>query len=288
MTDSGSGSRDTPLAARLNALAGELTRSEARIAQWLILNEPRLGLETGASIAAETGVSEITVSRFLRRAGFRGLAGLKAELKLARINHLAPQPDYYLRLIDDKISSFLRRDAEAVLAIAEEVEKPEWSRAIGLLAGADEVHVTGFQTVRGLAEDFARRLGIIRGAVQFLSAHDGGLAEWIPSARRAGQQRCLVLIDMVPYAREAQPIVRLARAQGAEVVVITDMLNTWAQDETPLVFRVTTRMDTFLESTGPMTTLMNVILHAVASLDPENAHRRIGEWSPIISGLGLY
>lgn len=280
--------RDTPLATRLNALADDLTRSETKIAQWLILNEPRLGLETGASIAAETGVSEITVSRFLKRAGFRGLAGLKAELKLARVNHLAPEPDYYLRLIDDGISNFLRRDAEATLAIAEEVKKPEWSSAIGILADADEVHVTGFQTVRGIAEDFARRLGIIRGAVQFLSPHDGGLAEWIPSARRAGQRRCLVLIDMVPYAREASAIVRMARAQGADVVVITDMLNTWAQTETPLVFRVTTKMDSFLESTGPMTTLMNVMLHAIASLDPENAHRRIGEWAPIISRLGLY
>ncbi len=276
------------LTARIKAMAGDLTRSEAKIAQWLILNEHRLGLETGASIAAETGVSEITVSRFLKHAGFRGLAGLKAELKLARINHLVPEPDYYLRLIDDKISSFLRRDAEAILAIAEEIKKPEWTATITTLASADEVHVIGFQTVRGIAEDFARRLGIIRGSVQFLSPHDGGLAEWIPSARRAGQRRCLVLIDMVPYAREAPAIVRMARSLGADVVVVTDMLNTWAQAETPLVFRVTTKMDSFLESTGPMTTLMNVILHAIASLDPENAHRRIGEWAPIISRLGLY
>lgn len=281
-------SDETPLAARLRALGDDLTRSEAVIARWLADNEATLGLETGASIAAKTGVSEITVSRFLKRAGYRGLAGLKAELTLARINHLAPRPDYYLRLIDEKISSFLRRDAEAILAIAEEVERPEWSSAIGILAAADEIYVTGFQTVRGLAEDFARRLGIIRGAVQFLSAHDGGLVEWIPSARRSDQRRCLVLIDMVPYAREAQPIVRLARERGADVVVVTDVLNTWAREETPFVFCVTTKMDTFLESTGPMTTLMNVILHAIASLDAENARRRIRDWTPIISGLGLY
>ena len=41
-------------------------------------------------------------------------------------------------------------------------------------------------------------------------------------------------------------------------------LNTWASAESPFVFHVATKVDAFLESTGPMTTLMNVIIHAVA------------------------
>lgn len=278
----------TALGARLRAMDGDLTKSEAMIARWLALNEATLALETGASIAAKTGVSEITVSRFLRRVGFKGLAGLKEELKLTRIHHLAPAPDYYLRLIDGGISAFLRRDAEAILALAEEVEKPVWQEAVRTVAAADEVHVTGFQTVRGLAEDFARRLGIIRGSVRFLSPHDDGLVEWIPSDRRKGERRCLVLIDMVPYAREAQPIVRAAREAGFAVVIVTDILNTWAAAETPFVFHVATRMNTFLESTGPMTTMLNVFIHAVASEDPEKAHRRIRDWPSLIAALGLY
>lgn len=281
-------SDETPLAARLRALGDDLTRSEAVIARWLIGNEPTLGLETGASVAAKTGVSEITVSRFLRRAGFKGLAGLKEELKLTRIHHLASTPDYYLRLIDGGISAFLRRDAEAVLAIAEEVKKPAWGDAIRTLAAADELYVTGFQTVRGLAEDFARRLGIVRGAVRFLSPHDDGLVEWIPSDRRKGERRSLVLIDMVPYAREAQPIVRTACEAGIDVVIVTDVLNTWAAEETPFVFHVATKMNTFLESTGPMTTMLNVIIHAIASEAPEKSRRRIRDWPPLIASLGLY
>lgn len=283
-----SGARESALAARLRAIPGELTKSEAVIAQWLLMNEPVLGLETGASIAAKTGVSGITVSRFLRRAGFRGLAGLKEELRLARLGRLPQPPDYYLRPLDSEIGAILKRDAEAVLAIAEEVGKPAWAGAIDAIASADEVFVTGFQTVRGLAEDFTRRLGIIRGSVRFLSPHDDGLVEWIPSARRAGERRCLVMVDMVPYAREAQPIARLARQCGMEVVIVTDVLNTWAGTETPFAFHVATKMDTFLESTGPMTTLMNVIIHAVADRAPEKARRRIRDWPPIIRDLGLY
>ena len=279
---------DSPLAARLRGLSGGLTKSEAVIAQWLILNEATLGLETGASIATKTGVSEITVSRFLKRAGYKGLQGLKEDLQSALVHaHVAPT-DRYFRLLDSEIGAILKRDADAVLALAHEVEKPSWAQAIDAIAAADEVFVTGFQTIRGIAEDFTRRLSIVRGSVRFLSPHDSGLVEWIPSFRRGEESRCLVMIDMAPYAREALPIVQTARSLGMQVIVVTDELNTWASTETPFVFHVATKVDAFLESTGPMTTLMNVIIHEVAGRAPEKARKRIKDWPPIMRGLGLY
>lgn len=279
---------DSPLAVRLRSLSGGLTKSEGVIVQWLALNEATLGLETGASIAAKTGVSEITVSRFLKRAGFKGLQGLKEELQAVLVNtHISPSERYY-RLLDGEIGSILKRDADAILALAHEVDKPVWPVAIAAIAAADEVFVVGFQTIRGIAEDFTRRLAIVRGTVRFLSPHDDGLAEWIPSFRRANEARCLVMVDVAPYAREALPIIKTARKLGMTVVVVTDELNTWAARETPLVFHVTTKVDAFLESTGPMTTLMNVIIHAVAGKSPEKARKRIKDWPPIMRELGLY
>ena len=108
------------------------------------------------------------------------------------------------------------------------------------------MYVTGFQTVRGLAEDFARRLGIVRGSVRFLSPHDDGLVEWIPSERRKGERRCLVLVDMVPYAREALPIVRTARKGQIDVVIVTDT-QYLGRGRNSVRFHVATKMDTFLE-----------------------------------------
>jgi DNA-binding MurR/RpiR family transcriptional regulator len=288
MNDLQSIPEESPLAAKLRGMTGGLTKSEAVIAQWLVLNEAILGLETGASIASKTGVSEITVSRFLKRAGYKGLQGLKEDLQAALVHaHVSPA-DRYFRLLDSEIGAILKRDAEAVLALAHEVEKPTWPQAIDAIAAADEVFVVGFQTIRGIAEDFARRLSIVRGSVRYLSPHDGGLVEWIPSFRRGEESRCLVMVDMAPYAREALPILRTARSLGFALVGISDELNTWASAETPFVFHVATKVDAFLESTGPMTTLMNVIIHEVAGRAPEKARKRIKDWPQIMRGLGLY
>ncbi len=279
---------ETPLAARLRNVEASLTKSEARIAQWLGLNTQTLAAETGASIAAKTGVSEITVSRFLRRIGYKGMAELKAEIGSAAANLHIHAADRYIRLLEGELGTLLRRDADAILGLGAQIARPEWDQAIDSLFKADEVFVTGFQTVRGLAEDFARRLSIVRGSVRFISAHDAGLVEWVPSKRRAHEARALILVDMVPYAREAEVVVRTARALGIEVVVITDELNTWARQHTPYVFHAATKVGAFLESTGPLATLLNLVTHAVAAVEPEKARARVNAWPSVLRELDLY
>lgn len=282
------GPSEPPLVARLRAILPELTRSEARIAQWLMLNLPSLGMETGASIAAKTGVSEITVSRFLRRIGFRGMAALRAHLQATGVNLQLHGAERYLRLLEGELGTLIRRDAEAILGLGAQIARPEWQEAIAAVAAADEVFVTGFQTVRGLAEDFARRLGIVRAGVRFVAAHDSGLAEWIPGEAPDGRTRCLILVDMVPYAREAPVVLRTARRLGYGAVVVTDELNTWARDATPFVFHAATKVGAFLESTGPLATILNLVTHAVAERDPERARDRLARWPAVLRELELY
>lgn len=275
----------SPLSIRLDALEGDLTRAEALLAQWLRLNEGSLGLETGATIATKTGLSEITVSRFLRRLGYRGIAGLKEDLQASGAARLGGS-DLYLRLVDNELGALLRRDAEEVLAIAAQIERPEWSQAIQSIHAASEVFVTGFQTVKGAAEDFARRLSLIRPGVRFVTPHDSGLAEWIELDK--AQARCLVLIDTVPYAREAEPILQLAVRAGMSAVVLTEERNTWAMRHTPYVFFVGGKVHAYVESSGPLVTLLGLVAHAVADRDPSAAKARLAAWPNLLRGLNLF
>ncbi len=274
----------SPLMLRLEAVEGQLTRSEAVLAQWLRLNEAGLLAETGATIAAKTGLSEITVSRFFRRLGYKGVAGLKEDLR-SRASAQLGGSDLYMRLMDSELGALIRHDAEAVLAIATQTERPEWQQAIDAIHDAEEVFVTGFQTVKGAAEDFGRRLSIIRPAVRLVAAHETGLSEWV---EQPGARRCLILIDTVPYAREAEPIVRLARRAGMSVVVITEELNTWASAHTPLVFFVVNKVHAYVESSGPLVSLLSLVTHAVAAKNPERAKARLAAWPALLRELNLF
>lgn len=288
MTDLIDPTQESRLATRLRDLLPQLTKSEARIAQYLLLNEANLAIETGASLAAKADVSEITVSRFLRRIGYKGIAALKEDLQSVRLEDAYGNKERALNLLAGNMSRIITKEAEAIVSLAAQLARPEWSKAVAHLGTADEVYVTGFQTIRGLAEDFARRLAITRDTVRFIAAHETGLSEWIGLSGAPSRSRVLILIDIVPYAREAAPLANLCRKLGVKLIVMTDELNSWAYDETPYVFHASTKVGTFLESTGPLATLLNLMVHAVASSDPDRTRDRIDAWPRLFRHLDIY
>jgi DNA-binding MurR/RpiR family transcriptional regulator len=208
---------------QLDAVLPELSNLEAQVAQYMRLNIGDLSFETGASLAEKVGVSEVTVSRLLRRLGYEGMRGLKKELRnqllgrepleeIATANLEVPKP----------LSEVLDSELEALRDLFRQCASPTWTRLVRTIASADRVYVTGFQTVRGVAEDCARRLALARSDVRFLAAHDGMLTEWLETPPNKGRRinECLILIDVVHYAREAPILARLCNETDRSLVIV--------------------------------------------------------------------
>lgn len=267
----------------------QLTKSEARIARYILNNEARIGLETGVTLAAATDVSEITVSRFLTKLGLRGMRDLKEQLKSTPPETAEDSAERFMRLLSGSDSAMIEAEARAIRKLSSQVARAEWQEMIDCLLGADRIFVTGFQTVRGMAEDFAKRLGVVRDAVRFLSIHEGGLVEWAPPAASIeGTRNVFVLVDIMPYAREAEKACKIARDLGFRVVIFTDEFNNWAYSHSNLVFHAESKTGPFLESTASLNSMLNLVVHAVAEREPEKARARIDNWLKITKELELF
>jgi DNA-binding MurR/RpiR family transcriptional regulator len=277
---------DSSVGQTIEGALRELSPAEARVAQYILHRESEMVFETGASIARKVGVSEITVSRLLRRLGFRGMAGLKAAIQQDAAAGLLGADVMQQRLFSGDYGEAIRKEAEALLALSETVQTPQWEGMTRLVAGAERVFATGFQTVRGTAEDFARRLALVRPGVQYLSPHDGALAEWIDTTDAASQ--VLVLIDVVPYSSEAPALARICAERGSGLTVFTDEFNIWAREFTDHIVHIHTNNGLFLESTGTITTALNLLVHSVARLDPDATRRRIGGWRDLVGAVELF
>lgn len=278
-----------PVLTELRARLPDLTKSESRIARYLLNNEARIGLETGASLAEATQVSEITVSRFLRKLGFKGLRDLKARLSATQADMPVQTSERFMRLLSGSDSALIEAEAQAMRKLSRQIAGPEWHRMVNVLHQADRVFVTGYQTVRGMAEDFARRLGIVRDAVRFVSTHEGGLVEWAkPSRSLPNTRNILAMIDIFPYAKEAEKTCAIAKNLGFEVILFTDEFNNWAYAYTDLVFHAESKTGFFLESTASLNCLLNFANHAVAECNPGMSRARIEDWLEITRDLDLF
>lgn len=278
-------------AQKLGEVIPTLPNLEAQIAQYMMLNIGDLSFETGASLAKKVGASEVTVSRLLRRLGYKGMRGLKSELKADLTAAYPPNGNGSRHASSEtSSSSVLDLEIQALVGVFQQCHGEMWRELVEVVHSSDRVYVTGFQTVRGIAEDSARRLSLARDDVRFLSAHDSMLAEWIgkPGAGEQARRECFIIIDVVPYAREATLLSEFCQSSGRRLIVFSDEYCHWAKDFTDLVIFARSRSGLFLESTIGITAALNLLAHEVAEQDPDATKRRLEHWQAMTRRLNLF
>ena len=161
----------------IRAQETSFTKRELRIAAYLAARPEAIAVESGAVLADKIGVSPMTLTRFFRKLGFEGASAaresVKAELYGPRASRIA------LRFESYKASRNKTDDADlsmANLALNKAMSlrpTPAWQQIVKLTAESDTVYVTGFQSMRYLADGLCQRLRYIRNNVVPLDTMDG-------------------------------------------------------------------------------------------------------------------
>lgn len=267
-------------------LEGKLTPSERTLWAYIQANLETLAFENGASLASKSGVSPNTVSRFLRRLGYKGLKSLKDELRdEVRVQSLL-NPTLIERIEQpEDLLSHLNEEIEALTAFASQLGSQHWQDIVARVSDADRVFVCGFQTIRGLAEDFANRLALVRSGVEFLDLYSGVLGQWLDSHN---QRCCVILVDIAPYADAGIAFANNCLKQNTDLVVFTDEYGIARHIDTPHIVTMKTKTGLILESTAGLTSALNVLLHCVAAERKEQLKERLGAYRARVESLKLY
>lgn len=270
---------------KVEAGMSALPRQEAKVAQYFLLNLGSISFETGKSIAQKAGVAEITVGRMLRRFGYAGMKEFKALLR-HRYSITGESLAGDTAELSGDWQEQMNAELRAVRTVYARIDSPAFQTAERYLREADEVHVTGFQTVRGLAEDAARRLALARPKVRFLAGHDSMLSEWIDT--QSAPNCCVLIIDVVPYAAESEILARTAREQGRSVVVVTDEYCHWAHEVTDAVINAPSKTGLFLESILGLNAAVSLLVHATAMANPDALETRMRNWKHLSQKMRLF
>ncbi|MEO9966191.1 MAG: MurR/RpiR family transcriptional regulator [Reichenbachiella sp.] len=266
----------TAAAQKIKDLMPDLTKSEARVAQFILLNLDQISYETGASIADKAAVSQITVSRFLKKAGYRGISALKEELK--EINLDSNTQEKKKNKKKTIYNNSLNIELNSMMRLYEQFETDDWSSLVNCVATAKRVYISGFQSIRGISEDFARRLLLARDNVQYISMHDGMLAEWLEYKPKVGMgYDALVIFDVVPYASEGRKLCEIAMEKGIQIVIISDEFCYWASEYNAHTVHPKSKSGLFLESTWGLVLASNVLVDAVSRKNLRSG-TRIKQW----------
>lgn len=274
----------------LRARMEDLSPSEKGVAGYMLDNAQMLPFETGTSIAQAVGVSEMTVSRFVRGLGFDNLRDLKNRLRISIAEKESDVDDYMARFQtrdDDSavLQESLRLDLEAVVKAYALAKSDLWGEAATALAEAGTVYVVGFQASKGLALDFASRLLWARPNVIFVENSSGTFGEIITADPR---DSLVVLVDTAAYAVRGLKLAGKLKELDMPLIIVTDKFSHWAFSYTRFVFEAHTHVRTFWDSTAGISVVLNLMIDTVATRLGPKARENFSKMSDMGSLLGEF
>jgi DNA-binding MurR/RpiR family transcriptional regulator len=260
-----------------------LTKNEKKLARYVLSRPHCLVLETASTIAANIGVSSMTVGRFLRKLGYDGLSdvrhALKADLDGPGSGRLWSIDRRYEAFTQRAAGRFTLRDSlaaeqAAVAAAYAFTEKPIWPRAIESFVKADRIFISGLHMARGLVLEVASRLEYIRPGVHLADGQNGHYADvMLDDAERI----VVLFIDFYRYDKGTQRAAELAKRKGREVYVVTDNYCVWAHRVADGVFDLPTNTGLYWHSNAAMSVLLNLLVNDVIRKLGRSVPKRIAK-----------
>ncbi len=254
-----------------------LTKLERRVAVHLLSHPDALLVDTSEVVAKRAFVSPMTVTRFFRKLGFESAAqarqGARKNLSSQMPNAIGSRFEHFQRQRTHLGPDEDLKGALAAIRHASEYRStPMWAEIVDLVAHADAVFAAGFQTMRYMASGLVGRLSYIRSNVHELDGVDGVYAPFFSST---ASRRTLILVDIFRYGKNGPILAKVAREQGADVVVLCDEHCRWAAEITPFVVTLPSESGFFFRPTMAMHFCLHMLVQDVIDALGEPVRRQL-------------
>ncbi len=246
-----------------------LSKSERALANFLLTNPDCLIVESATSLASKVGVSAMTVSRFIRKIGFKNFSQAKNSIKAQFFGPVMAQAGgieqrYQLYGCGVEFEAWEAENLELELAAIRQVHnlrKSEvWHRCVELLVAADAVYLASYQVVSHIGIGFSAQLEFVRPRVRFL---DGLGASYGQLFSDPSACKLIVILDTYPYHKQAKSLAQLATENSIDTIIICDEFCHWARDISENVLSVTTNTGLVFRSKAALSILTSLLTNDV-------------------------
>ena len=200
----------------------KLTKSQKRIAEYIIRNPDEAAFLSAKALGKKVNVSDATVIRLSNALGISGFAELQKILqsqlkgKLAsseKLKHtrIARRSDIYSLIFDSSIKNILKAQGEVSTSKLDEVTK--------VLDSAKKIFVMGLRRSHSLAFHLYYNLSRILNKVFLIESAYGIKYDQITEI---GIHDVLVTVSFPRYTKETLEVTKIAKRKGATIIAITD------------------------------------------------------------------
>lgn len=268
----------------------KLSKSQRKIAFYILENIKSCGYLKAAQIAEEIGVSEATVVRFASALGFSGYPELQKALRKESLSRLTSfqRMELVSRKIgdDNMLVSVLREDIQRIEDTIKTVSEDMFIGAVSALSDAENVYVAGVRSSSALASFAAYYFNVLFKNVRRISS---GTADYLTEQLIHGGKNDVIL--GISFPRYSSAIVRgleFAKKRGMKVIALTDSENSPIVKYADYVLTAKSDMDSFADSLVAPMSIINALIFAAAKLRKNEIKETFSELENIWDEYNVY
>lgn len=203
----------------LRSVYQDLTKSEQRIASYIMENTARIMEQTIPELAGNTKSSEITISRFCKKLGFSGLQALK----IALAAELSNAGEMEFREIGDKdtdeqvAAKVFQNIMDGLQDTLKILDFQQVAKAVKVLQRARRVAVYGYGNSATVCQDIETRFMRFGMVIQAYA----DMSQQLTSASLLTKEDVVIAVSHTGATIKLLEAVRVAKRAGAAVIVIT-------------------------------------------------------------------
>ncbi len=273
---------------RLQGRFPRLTKSQRRIATYLLAHYDEAAFLPAADLARRLNVSEATVVRCARAIGFGGFPHLRRSLQDLFRNRVTPATRLRRKLADLKDGHVLLRtldmEVQSLGEVLNSVEPADFDRAVETVLGARRIFAFGQGPARILPELLELRLR--RFGILTISMTESG-RDLLEKLLLLEEHDAVVAMAFFRVTPELDVVLDHARTAGCRTVLITDTLGLAVRDRADVILAARRGpISTFHSLTVPMA-IVNALILAVAMARPKETVASLNRLERLRAASGL-
>ncbi|WP_342512159.1 MurR/RpiR family transcriptional regulator [Sporosarcina sp. FSL K6-1522] len=254
----------------------QLSKSQKKVAQYVIDYPKSIALSSAQEVGATIGVSETTVIRFCYSLELSGYAELQKGVReqlFVQESSLTTYQQSKLAMEQEPhfFEQVMEQDRATITETMKQINEADYETAIDRLANAKTVYVLGLRSSYTAANWLSYTLGLVRGNVQLLRPETEDV---IQTLSQMDKQSVVIVISFHRYLKETIQIAQLAQQQGAFMIGITDSIFAPIQSCSDVLFPIYSPNKSTLDATAALFSFMNAIVAGLSVKEKDRFEKR--------------
>ena len=278
------------LMTRIESLMPKFSKGQRLIAKYIQTEYGQAAFMTAAKLGETVGVSESTVVRFATELGYSGYPKMQQAMQ---------------EMIRDKLTSFqrievsqsrigngsviehvLNSDIDNIKQTIEETSREDFKNSVQAICNAKTIYIYGLRSSSALASFLGYYLGLIFGNVKVISTADR--ARLYEELNRISEDDVMIAISFPRYSHHISTAMKFAMDRNANVIAITDSMNSPIAQVSKYVLLARSDMATIVDSLVAPLSLINALIVATVIERKDDVVNTFKDLEKIWYNYGVY